>query len=260
MRVTPHGGLCALFMGEFDMRATAFFVALPSVLLSLSLATAQPLAARDRDEAGTDTTTLLASVASPPVSASPEPKPSVDRPGEADAVTAVSAELAAEVAAKAGRLIRKVRSFLARDQPSSARCLYRSLQRLDPSLVQKKTEEAIRAFEASEQASWSGPLDPDWVRDPALLPRKVHTVTPKYSPRARSAGIEAKMGLRATITRDGLVAEVAIVESTAPAHDLKALEALCQWRFEPVRIDGQAIDVYYNVILKLFLGTPKPTR
>lgn len=212
------------------MRATAFRLA----LLSLSMLIAPSLAAQDRDETRPDTT-VQTQPGSPP-------------------------EVSTETAAEAKRRMRDVRSFLAQNQPSSARCLYRSLQRLDPSLMQKKVEEAVRAFEADEQKAWPGPLDPDWVRDQDLLPRKVHTVMPVYPPRARASGIEGTVGLRATVTRDGLVAEVAIVDSLAPALDLEALVAVCQWRFEPVQVDGQAIDIYYNLIINLSLGTQRPTR
>ena len=70
--------------------------------------------------------------------------------------------------------------------------------------------------------------------------RRTHTITPAWPESA--AGVEGWVLLRFTVSTDGTVTDVEVKESSpAGIFDASAVEALRQWKFEPVERDGKKI-------------------
>lgn len=71
----------------------------------------------------------------------------------------------------------------------------------------------------------------------APAPKKVRHVEAVYPDRARSARIQGTVEIEATIGPDGTVRTATLVRSI-PLLDAAALDAVKQWRYEPVVVDG----------------------
>jgi protein TonB len=72
---------------------------------------------------------------------------------------------------------------------------------------------------------------------PPRAPTKIKDVAPVYPDVARSAGVEGSVVFTATIGRDGKVVDVAVRKSI-PLLDQAARDAVLQWEFTPMTIDG----------------------
>ena len=80
------------------------------------------------------------------------------------------------------------------------------------------------------------------VRVGSIIPtlHKIHDVAPVYPVAAIEAHVEGVVIVEAKIDTDGRVTEVKILRSI-PLLDVAALEAVRQWQFEPVAIDGLGV-------------------
>jgi TonB family protein len=70
----------------------------------------------------------------------------------------------------------------------------------------------------------------------------IYKVPPNYPPDAQQQAIEGPVRLRATITADGTVRELTVMEGhplLAPA----AVEAVRQWRYAPAQLRGKPVEV-----------------
>jgi serine/threonine-protein kinase len=70
----------------------------------------------------------------------------------------------------------------------------------------------------------------------------VHHVQPIYPPLARKAGIGGTVRLQAVIGTDGLVKETAVLEGH-PLLVQAALDAVRQWLYQPIILNGQPVEV-----------------
>ena len=67
----------------------------------------------------------------------------------------------------------------------------------------------------------------------------VHDVGPDYPEEARAAGAEGWVKVRYDVAANGLVENLAVVESNPPGlFDAAALAAVAQWRYRPAVVDG----------------------
>ncbi|MCY3775932.1 MAG: M56 family metallopeptidase, partial [Candidatus Aminicenantes bacterium] len=87
-----------------------------------------------------------------------------------------------------------------------------------------------------------------------VMARKLlHRDDPEYPPVAKVAGVEGVVVLRVLIDRGGAMQEAELVQGH-PALRNAALEALKSWRWEPIRVDGEAVPastiVAFNFVLK----------
>jgi periplasmic protein TonB len=73
------------------------------------------------------------------------------------------------------------------------------------------------------------------IEQPALLYR----VNPEYPPMAVSAKKEGMVILEATVDANGLVRDIRVLRSE-PLLDKAAVEAVKQWRYSPLQLNGQA--------------------
>ena len=91
---------------------------------------------------------------------------------------------------------------------------------------------------------------------PSML---VKEVEPVYPVEARKAGIEGIVILEATTDLYGRVADVKVLRSV-PALDQAAIDALKQWVYEPIVIDGKPRAVTFTVTLQFTLDDEKKPK
>lgn len=78
-------------------------------------------------------------------------------------------------------------------------------------------------------------------------PRVVRLPDPEYPRAARAAGLAGAVILQVLLDRQGQPRSPVIVESPAPPLAWAAAEAVRQGRYEPARLDGRPIAVYYDI-------------
>ena len=78
-------------------------------------------------------------------------------------------------------------------------------------------------------------------------PRLIYDPEPEYSDEARKQRYQGVVLLRVVVGNDGLPRDVRVAQSLGLGLDEKALEAVRQWRFEPGRLEGRAVDVVVNI-------------
>ncbi len=81
------------------------------------------------------------------------------------------------------------------------------------------------------------PRAPTRVSGTVRPPTRIKNVDPVYPDIARSAGVEGAVVFVATIGRDGKVVD-AVVRKSIPLLDQAARDAVLQWEFTPMTIDG----------------------
>lgn len=101
-----------------------------------------------------------------------------------------------------------------------------------------------------------GPIDPPRMQDLPAHPKPVpvERIEPRYPVEARTAQVEGTVTLQVVIDAQGEVSSARVVRTdlrTRPNgravednHGLgmAAIEAVVQWRFEPARKDGTAVE------------------
>lgn len=78
-------------------------------------------------------------------------------------------------------------------------------------------------------------------------PRIVRETPPLYTETAFERGVEGRIVLKVIVRKDGTVGPIRVHQSLDPGLDSAAIEAVKTWRFEPARIDGEAINVLTDV-------------
>jgi protein TonB len=83
------------------------------------------------------------------------------------------------------------------------------------------------------------------IQSPTLL----HRVEPVYPPVAVSARLQGVVILEALVERDGTVVDVRVLRSAGSVLDREALIAVRQWRYAPLRLNGQHLRFVVTVVL-----------
>lgn len=82
--------------------------------------------------------------------------------------------------------------------------------------------------------------------------KRTYAITPTWPESA--AGVEGWVLLRFTVLPDGTVTDIVVGESDpASVFDASAVEALRQWKFEPVERDGKKIRQRAEIRMKFAL-------
>jgi protein TonB len=89
-----------------------------------------------------------------------------------------------------------------------------------------------------------GPYQPGNGIEP---PRLLREVKPVYTDDGRRRGVEGDVVLEIVVTRSGSVDRVRIVRGLGAGLDQNAIAAVRQWRFDPARRQGAAVDVVVEV-------------
>lgn len=88
---------------------------------------------------------------------------------------------------------------------------------------------------------------------PAVL---VYKVNPDYPDSWKRQGIQGVVHLRATITKEGTVRDVTVIDGVPPL--VKSAEtAFKQWRYKPTTVDGVPVDVPTTVAFTFALNPVK---
>lgn len=99
------------------------------------------------------------------------------------------------------------------------------------------------------------PRPPDQPRrlgGDVVPPQRIAYTAPVYPQVAVSARIEGIVILEATIDAQGVVQNVTVLRSL-PMLDRAAIEAVKQWRYQPTRLNGQAIPIIMTVTVHFSL-------
>jgi protein TonB len=97
------------------------------------------------------------------------------------------------------------------------------------------------------------PAAPVRVGGEISAPRLVHRVDPEYPLFAQSAQIQGIVILEATVDRSGAVIDTKVVRSHS-VLDEAAVDAVRQWRYEPLRLNGQATPFVLTVTVSFSLA------
>ncbi len=88
-------------------------------------------------------------------------------------------------------------------------------------------------------------------------PQLIRRIEPEYPPLAVKARIQGVVILEATVGEDGHVREVKLLRSANPLLDRAAEEALREWRYSPIVLNGTPVPFILTVTLSFFLEGPK---
>lgn len=80
-------------------------------------------------------------------------------------------------------------------------------------------------------------LNPVRIGRGLLPPAKIRDVRPEYPPMAREANVRGVVIIEAIVDADGNVADTRILRSI-PLLDQAALDAVQQWKFAPLQLNG----------------------
>jgi|GEM_PF-1238227 len=93
---------------------------------------------------------------------------------------------------------------------------------------------------------------------PELKPESM--AYPEYPDEAREQGLEGKVLLEATISADGTVTEIKVIQGVArcPQMEKNAIEALKKWLFRPALLNGDPIESQLLIPIAFDLDDVKP--
>ena len=98
----------------------------------------------------------------------------------------------------------------------------------------------------------------DGVTNPVLIDKS--KVLPTYPEVARKSKIMGHVILQAMIDRDGRVRDIEVVNVEPKGNKEfadSAIKAVKQWRYEPARLDGAPVDVYFTIRIEFKLDGHK---
>jgi TonB family protein len=84
----------------------------------------------------------------------------------------------------------------------------------------------------------------------AYLEKKVD---PKYPERAREMRVQGQVILKVIINKKGRVKEISVI-SGHPLLVPAAIDAVKQWRYRPIRVDGHKVEAQTQVVVNFELG------
>lgn len=94
------------------------------------------------------------------------------------------------------------------------------------------------------------------VLDKAAL---IHQVNPVYPPLARQTRVQGLVVLEATISKEGSIEGLRII-SGHPLLTRAAIDAVKQWKYRPVFLDGEPVDVITTVTVNFTLQQDREAR
>jgi TonB family protein len=112
------------------------------------------------------------------------------------------------------------------------------------------------------QVSWStGPQKAVTRTDAGVLrvggdvkaPVVMHRPDPVYPEDARKARVSGIVTVEAIVTRDGVVKSVSVLKHLPRGLDEAAVDAVKQWTFKPGTLDGQPVEVAFDLMINFRL-------
>jgi protein TonB len=74
-----------------------------------------------------------------------------------------------------------------------------------------------------------------------------------YTDEGRRRGLQGDVVLEIVVRRDGSVGEITVLRGLGGGLDQRAVAAVRQWRFDPARRRGAAVDVIVEVAVEFTL-------
>lgn len=108
-------------------------------------------------------------------------------------------------------------------------------------------EDAAKSPSGSRDGGAGVPQGVHRVGDDVKPPRLTSSRDPDYTERARRAKEQGTVVLWAIITSEGKVGTLRVARSIGLGLDEKAMEAVCQWKFQPATKDGKPVAVQINI-------------
>jgi TonB family protein len=115
------------------------------------------------------------------------------------------------------------------------------------------------AVEPAAPGADVSPADNDGQEKKVDNPKLIKRVEPVYPEEARKAGTEGTIVLELKIDTKGAVEAVKILKAGPEALNKAAVEAVKQWKYEPMVIDGEAKPVLATVTVRFALKDKKST-
>ena len=81
-------------------------------------------------------------------------------------------------------------------------------------------------------------------------PRLIYKVDPDFPPGLRREGVTGVVAIEATIDRFGRLLNPRVSQSSDSRLDDSALAAVRQWRFKPATLNGEAVEVLFQVQMR----------
>jgi len=78
-------------------------------------------------------------------------------------------------------------------------------------------------------------------------------VRPKYPPEAKAARVSGTVRLRAVVAKDGSVKTLNVVSGDAQLAEA-ALEAVRQWKYDPITVEGKTVEVMVDIDVNFTLS------
>lgn len=93
-------------------------------------------------------------------------------------------------------------------------------------------------------------------RDKVEIPRIVKQVRPEYPEALSQAGVPGRVIVETVLGADGRPRYPRVLEMQGggPAMKYAALDALGQWRFEPAKVEGKPVAIYYVLTINFKFG------
>jgi TonB family protein len=87
----------------------------------------------------------------------------------------------------------------------------------------------------------------------------IYHPNPPYPPLARTARIEGKVTLQATIAADGSIKNLTVITSSNPLLLTGVIDTVRTWKYKPTIINNQAVEVLTTITINFALGGPPPS-
>jgi protein TonB len=116
------------------------------------------------------------------------------------------------------------------------------------------------AADAPAPANQTAPAGDEAVRDPAeldQLPVATKQVAPQYPADLHAAKVEGSATLSFVVDVSGDVRDVQTVRATQPAFAKAVSAAVAQWKFEPGRLNGKAVNTRMQIPIAFALSQGK---
>jgi TonB family protein len=128
----------------------------------------------------------------------------------------------------------------------------------DTSVETMQTIWTIAPHRASERTSTVDSERPLRVGGDVKAPLAIRRVEPTYPAEARKAGISGIVILEVVIGRDGLVKSANVLKPLPYGLSDAAVDAVKQWQFRPGTLNGEPVDVLFDLTVNFKVSTPPP--
>lgn len=123
----------------------------------------------------------------------------------------------------------------------------------EPAQVDGKPVASRAHIEVNFELDRSFAKAPQEVKGTLQMTRLIAQAKPAYPPDAKAKGVSGKVRLRAIIAADGTVDTVRVLDGN-PMLVPAAVDAVKQWKYEPARVEGEAVPVITEIDVNFSLS------